>query len=66
MSACRSYQCNFEYKAGEVYYGTLTYALCEALRETNFVHLHLLMAKTQEKMKDITKRQNPVIETTVR
>jgi hypothetical protein len=64
MSACRSYQSNFEHKADGVFYGALTFALCEALRKTSFEDVFLLIRTVKNEMNKISNRQNPVMETT--
>lgn len=65
MSACRANQNNYEYKAGDKFYGALTYALCDTLLDTDITNSIMVMTKVKEMMKKTARRQNPVFESTL-
>ena len=67
ISACKSYQQNYEYKSdNDQYYGSLTYSICNVTSPQNiFSSLPQWLEDLEKKMRRIMKYQTPVIETTL-
>lgn len=67
ISACKSYQQNYEYKSAKnQYYGSLTYSICSvASPKSFFSSISQWLVDLEKKMKSIMKNQTPVIETTL-
>ncbi|MDR0864257.1 MAG: caspase family protein [Candidatus Symbiothrix sp.] len=66
LSACKSYQNNYEYKADNgIYYGTLTYAICsldnQYLILTNYIQW---LNELKKRTKQFMSRQEAIFETT--
>ena len=68
ISACKSYQQNFEYKAEDnEYYGSLTYSICTIENQDVSISSSLQwLNEIEKKMKKIATKQTPVIETTLK
>jgi hypothetical protein len=66
LSACKSYQNNYEYKADNgVYYGTLTYSLYSLGNQYSILANYTQwLNELKKKTKQITSRQEAVFETT--
>jgi hypothetical protein len=67
LSACESYQTNYEYKKGNEYYGSLTYALCSVWDSYNALPAYRMWSDEVKKiMREIAFLQTPVFETTLK
>lgn len=65
LSACRADQNNYEYKAGNKWYGVLTYSLCRVLNACAvWPEPGNLMSELKTTMNRLTNKQRPVFETT--
>ena len=67
ISACKSYQQNFEYKAEDnEFYGSLTYSICTIKnQDVSISSLYQWLNDIERKMRKIAPKQTPVIETTL-
>ena len=67
ISACKSYQQNFEYKTeDDEYYGSLTYSICIVGNQHELFTSSLQwLNDIEKKMRKIATKQTPVIETTL-
>lgn len=61
ISACQSFQRNFEIKVGNSYYGTLSYSLYKVLKEVNQWN-RTYYSKIWEQAKSFSSKQIPMIE----
>ena len=62
--ACQSYQNNYELKVGNIYYGSLSYALYDALIKLKSFNPKLLAKAIIGTMDKTVKKQNPYFEST--
>ena len=67
LAACKSDQNNYEYKIGDKYYGSLTYALCTVWNKYAVLPVCSVWSEEVKKeMKAISQFQTPVFRTTIK